>query len=194
MNKLITKGNANNSVSQATIDKWSEKCVENAQYALDALSKEDWSEKMRAANSYASNAYTACSNMGMAEADNCKRFTISCQFNKENAPKDETKCKNSESSFRSSMEVLKTSCDGYVTTDQNGKAVKAARIAVPIVTTLAGGALGAGITASVIKAKKENIRNESAQKWMDEVGEHIQCYIGVDELGSYGDVVSIELD
>jgi hypothetical protein len=70
----------------------------------------------------------------------------------------------------------------------------ATRIAVPLTTTLVAGGLGAGITASVIQAKKENIKNEAAQKWMDEVGEHIQCYIGTDELGSYGDVVSIELD
>ena len=74
------------------------------------------------------------------------------------------------------------------------KSAKAARIAVPIATTLAGGALGAGITASVIKQNRENIKNTAAQQWMDEIGEHIQCYIGTEELGTYGDVVSIELD
>ena len=76
----------------------------------------------------------------------------------------------------------------------NTKTNTAARIAVPIATTLAGGALGAGITASVIKQNRENIKNTAAQQWMDEVGEHIQCYIGTEELGTYGDVVSIELD
>ena len=65
---------------------------------------------------------------------------------------------------------------------------------VPIAGAAVGGALGGGITASVIKQKKENIKNEAAQKWMDEIGEHIQCYLGTDELGTYGDVVSIELD
>ena len=70
----------------------------------------------------------------------------------------------------------------------------AVRWAVPVATSLGAGALGAGITASVIKQKKENIKNEAAQKWMDEIGEHIQCYLGTDELGTYGDVVSIELD
>lgn len=74
------------------------------------------------------------------------------------------------------------------------KKTKAANIAVPIVTTLAGGGLGYGITASVIKANKENIKNTAAQQWMEEVGDHIQCYIGTEELGTYGDVVSIELD
>ena len=92
------------------------------------------------------------------------------------------------------MESLKLACENYVADGENGRAAKAARTIIPIATTLAGGALGAGITASVIQGKKENIKNEAAQKWMDEVGEHIQCYLGVDELGSYGDVVSIELD
>ena len=92
------------------------------------------------------------------------------------------------------MEALKTACDNYITTGENGRAMKAARVAVPIATTLAGGALGAGITASVIKQNRENIKNTAAQQWMDEIGEHIQCYIGTEELGTYGDVVSIELD
>ena len=72
--------------------------------------------------------------------------------------------------------------------------MKAARTLVPVATTLGAAGLGAGITASVIKTKRENIQNEAAQKWMEEVGDHIQCYLGADELGSYGDVVSIELD
>lgn len=70
----------------------------------------------------------------------------------------------------------------------------AARVTIPIVTGFAAGGLGAGITASVIKQNKENIKNTAAQQWMDEIGEHIQCYIGTEELGTYGDVVSIELD
>lgn len=96
--------------------------------------------------------------------------------------------------------AVNASADGYIdlcnsaTTDYNEKGTKAARIAIPIVTAAAGGALGAGITASVIKQNKENIKNTAAQQWMDEVGEHIQCYIGTEELGTYGDVVSIELD
>ncbi len=70
----------------------------------------------------------------------------------------------------------------------------AARVTIPIVTGFAAGGLGAGITASVIKQNRENIKNTAAQQWMDEIGEHIQCYIGTEELGTYGDVVSIELD
>ena len=95
------------------------------------------------------------------------------------------------------LKALRLACDkyeSYADNGQRGKSQNAARIAIPIVTAVAGGALGAGITASVIKQNKENIKNTAAQQWMDEIGEHIQCYIGTEELGTYGDVVSIELD
>lgn len=88
---------------------------------------------------------------------------------------------------------IKTLCDA-ADANQADKLNDGLRAVIPIATSLGAGALGVGITASVIKQKKENIKNEAAQKWMDEIGEHIQCYLGTDELGTYGDVVSIELD
>ena len=68
------------------------------------------------------------------------------------------------------------------------------RATVPIVTGLAAGGLGAGITASVIEAKKEDIKNKAVAEWMENIGEHIQCFVGTDELGSYGDTIAIEID
>jgi hypothetical protein len=62
------------------------------------------------------------------------------------------------------------------------------------VGTAVGGALGAGITASVLKAKYEKAENEAIAAWMEEVGDHIQCYLGGEELGSYGDTISIEIE
>ena len=97
--------------------------------------------------------------------------------------------------IKSKASLIETACanssDGAGNDIKNNKN---ARWAIPIVTGLTAGGLGTGITASVIKQNKENIKNEAAQQWMDEIGEHIQCYIGAEELGTYGDVVSIELD
>ena len=62
------------------------------------------------------------------------------------------------------------------------------------VGTAVGSALGAGITASVLQAKYEKAENEAIATWMEEVGDHIQCYIGGEELGSYGDTISIEIE
>ena len=202
LSKAITKGNTNNSVSDTTIKKWGDTCSERAEYAIEqanaASEEKEPSEKiklMNHANGAAGTAYTACRNMGIEQREGCKNLSVTILTDKNGELKEaDQKVENDIKSFVGDMEALKTACDNYITTGENGRAMKAARIAVPIATTLAGGALGAGITASVIKAKKENIKNEAAQKWMDEVGEHIQCYIGTDELGTYGDVVSIELD
>lgn len=198
INKAITKGNENNSVSQETIDRWADSCDERASAAItnadSALGKlDDLAELERVvniANGAAGAAYTACYNMGISEREGCRNLSITL-----NTKKDENEeTKRKIGSFKGSVIALQNACANYITTGESGRAAKAARIAVPIATTLAGGALGAGITASVIKQKRENIKNTAAQQWMDEIGEHIQCYIGTEELGTYGDVVSIELD
>lgn len=207
LSKAITKGNTNNSVSQETIDKWGERCSDFAQQALDAIDEMDASTKVEtlntnvnSANTLAGSVYTSCRNMGMSEAEGCTNLSISCSIKTGNPSKSDAKvrnpdnCNKSITSFIGKMQTLKTACESYIATNENGRGAKAARIAVPIATTLAGGALGAGITASVIQQNRENIKNTAAQQWMDEIGEHIQCYIGTEELGTYGDVVSIELD
>lgn len=101
----------------------------------------------------------------------------------------------------SKLEDCKADADNILTTCRSSNGTysyensnKTTRWLVPIASGVGAGALGAGITASVIQQNKENIKNEAAQEWLDKVGEHIQCYLGADELGTYGDVVSIELD
>ena len=202
LSKAITKGNEKNSVSDTTINKWGDTCSERAEYAIEqangASEAGDISEKiklMNYANGAAGTAYTACRNMGIDQREGCKNLSVTIRTKNDGTQRDtDPKVKNDIKSFVGDMEALKTACDNYITTGENGRAMKAARVAVPIATTLAGGALGAGITASVIKQNRENIKNTAAQQWMDEIGEHIQCYIGTEELGTYGDVVSIELD
>ena len=61
-------------------------------------------------------------------------------------------------------------------------------------TSAIGAALGIGISKTVLDIKYENAANEAVKLWMEEIGDHIQCYIGGEEAGSYGDVVSISFD
>ncbi|MFQ6704586.1 MAG: hypothetical protein ACLRFP_05915 [Alphaproteobacteria bacterium] len=168
LSKWMSSANEKNGISEATVTKWGNYCTT----AIDAALDDGTDETVKSA--YKSQAYTACSNLAIPASEGCKK----------NATDNELK-------------ALRLACDNYESyadNGQRGKSQNAARIAVPIATTLAGGALGAGITASVIKQNRENIKNTAAQQWMDEIGEHIQCYIGTEELGTYGDVVSIELD
>lgn len=196
VSKLMTKGNEKNGISAETVTAMQKSCDESAGKALEAANKlnangNNLATEIGAVNSYAITAYTACSKMGVTEGEGCKKYSITYSTDDSG---NITYPTDSINAFKTNMGVLQNACANYTSTNENAKAIKAARVAIPIATTLAGGALGAGISASVIKSKKENIQNEAAQKWMDEIGEHIQCYLGTDELGSYGDVVSIELD
>ncbi len=64
------------------------------------------------------------------------------------------------------------------------------------------GVVAAGLTALTVynivddaqKVKYENAENEAIDEWMEDVGSHISCYLGSEELGTYGDVISFELD
>ena len=59
---------------------------------------------------------------------------------------------------------------------------------------VAGGMLSHYIVENYYDVKYENAENEAIKQWMNDVGSHIHCYLGSEELGSYGDVISFELD
>ena len=153
------------------------KCISNADAAVDTIGSKIDVSNDDLINKYLESAYNACEKIAKGE---CTKFSVD-----ENT--DVSVAKNVAKGYK----IL---CNEAEKNSLGTSSITATRIAVPIATALAGGALGAGITASVIKQNKENIKNEAAQKWMDEIGEHIQCYVGTEEVGSYGDVISIELD
>lgn len=66
-----------------------------------------------------------------------------------------------------------------------------------------GGAVVGGLATNMIAyrvAKKtkeagyESAANAAADEWMKEVGDHIQCYLGTEELGSYGDTIAFTVE
>ena len=178
--------NKANETNTDTFAAYKNQCKNMADAAISAATSAT-DNNFSSANSYLSAAKTAC--------DKVQEYSvITCEPYSEQSKKEDIIAK---------ANVYRTACvnaEYYEKkSDKNGKLKKddknmAARVLIPLTTGIAAGGLGAGITASVLKANKENIKNEAAQQWMDEIGEHIQCYIGTEELGTYGDVVSIELD
>lgn len=67
---------------------------------------------------------------------------------------------------------------------------------------LIGGVVGAGagaglayaITKSVQDAELDKAEQEAIQEFMDNVGSKIHCYIGSEEVGTYGDVISTSME
>lgn len=101
---------------------------------------------------------------------------------------------NEYSTFEANLQKVKLACDQAEDAEQDPTKRRNANLIAGGVMAATSAALGAGITASVIKTKKENIKNEAAQQWMSEVGEHIQCFIGAQELGTYGEPVAVEME
>jgi hypothetical protein len=67
---------------------------------------------------------------------------------------------------------------------------------------LIGGLVGAGagaglayaITDSVQNAELDKAEQEAIKEFMENVGSKIHCYIGPDEAGMYGDVISTSME
>ena len=104
--------------------------------------------------------------------------------------------KASAQSFASNIRNLYNACQDVLKGEDEDarKKRRNANLAAGAVTSIVGGALGAGITASVLAAKYEDAENKAIEEWMEEIGEHIQCYVGTQELGSYGDVAIFNID
>ena len=56
------------------------------------------------------------------------------------------------------------------------------------------GTLGGLATGQNIKASNIQKFNEAQQEFMNNVGNHIYCFIGADEAGTYGDLIEISVD
>ena len=99
---------------------------------------------------------------------------------------------NNYKAFESNLGQLESKC-AEIKTNGNKDSRRNANLIASAVTSVAAGALGFGIAKTALDVKRENIGNEAVSNWMQEIGEHIQCYLGTDELGSFGDVISIDV-
>lgn len=67
--------------------------------------------------------------------------------------------------------------------------------------TAAGTLIGAGVlggitykaTQDIIDSENDKAKQAAIQEWMNDIGSKIKCYIGSEEVGSYGDIISTEL-
>jgi hypothetical protein len=58
---------------------------------------------------------------------------------------------------------------------------------------IGGAVLGIG-TAQIMKSSNRSDFTAAQQEWMNDVGNHIRCYIGSDEVGVYSDIISTEME
>lgn len=55
------------------------------------------------------------------------------------------------------------------------------------------GTVGGVTTAQIMKAKNRSDFTEAQQEWMDSIGSKIHCYVGGQMVGSFGDIISVDI-
>ena len=76
----------------------------------------------------------------------------------------------------------------------DSKKTKVAAGVTGAITAIAGGALTYHITKAVRDQMLDEAEREAYDKFMEEIGSHIFCYIGGEEAGSYGDVITTSME
>ena len=99
--------------------------------------------------------------------------------------------------FKDAMLTLKDSCEMAMDSDMSKIAAKKTQTAAGItgaVTAVAGGALTFFATKAIKEANLDKAEQEAYDLFMNEIGEHIYCYIGGEEAGQYGDVITTSME
>ena len=98
--------------------------------------------------------------------------------------------------FPDNLDKLEKACDDAAAgeTEEEAKSRRNKNLIAGAALGAAGAALGIGISKTALDIKYEKAENEAIKEWMEQVGEHITCYLGGEELGSYGDVISFDVE
>lgn len=135
--------------------------------ASDAVT--EWANAYRA---YESETNTTTKNEKYNQAESLRNTAV----NRLNSLK--TECENSSDSN-----------DGDTWWSRNGGALVGS-----VVTAAAGGVLVNRATRDIQKANLSKAEQEAYDKFMNDVGNHIKCYIGLDAAGQYGDIISVSME
>lgn len=97
-------------------------------------------------------------------------------------------------SMRTNLSAIENVCREHT----NEKAKNNRRLGKNLIAgaiTGTAGVLGTIAVQKAVRAQKyEKAENDAVNKWMDEVGDKIKCYLGGTELGSYGEMISLEIN
>ena len=135
--------------------------------ASDAVT--EWANAYRA---YESETNTTTKNEKYNQAESLRNTAV----NRLNSLK--TECENSSDSN-----------DGDTWWSRNGGTLVGS-----VVTAAAGGVLVNRATRDIQKANLSKAEQEAYDKFMNDVGNHIKCYIGLDAAGQYGDIISVSME
>ena len=94
------------------------------------------------------------------------------------------------------LNSLKTECENSSDSNNGGTwwSRNGGTLVGSLVTAGAGGVLVNRATRDIQKANLSKAAQEAYDKFMNDVGNHIKCYIGLDAAGQYGDIISVSME
>ena len=123
------------------------------------------------------------------------KVTSTADAQKRNAEK---KVLSAKKTLDEEMQELRSDCVILANNDANNKdqakKKRNAAIVGASVTAVASGALTWGVARSIMDVQVDEARQAAIKEFMDNVGSKIRCYIGGDEVGMYGDVISTSME
>ena len=106
-----------------------------------------------------------------------------------------------KSDYTSKEDKVETALDGLKTaiesSDSKSDSGKHSWVAPTVGAVVTGAASATILTYAMRDIQNANLSAEQKQiyeDWMNNVGRHLKCYIGVDEAGEYGDIISVSMD
>ena len=63
-----------------------------------------------------------------------------------------------------------------------------------VVGSVAGGILVNKLVGDIQKSSLDSAQKAAYEEWMNNVGRHINCYVGGDEAGEYGDIITTSIE
>lgn len=94
----------------------------------------------------------------------------------------------------SAMANLNTACLELAKSENSTKGRGLAAGLTAAGTAIAGGALGYHIVDEIQKQERSAAEQAAIKEFMDNVGSKIRCFVGPDEVGMYGDMISTSME
>ena len=150
------------------------------------LDKEPSENNVKLANDKVSALKISYKNVGLCQGLPSNLSTTTDRWSKENIV----------STYKTNLEELKDECtaarDG-VETEEDRKSRLTRNLVAAGIGGVATTFLANGIVSSAQKAKYETAANDAVRDWMNNIGSKIHCYVGTNQIGSFGDIIGVEI-
>lgn len=192
---LKTNSNKSNKDSIKKIDNALKQCQTQADRVNDQADKSTLTEaQKKALSSAASSLRSTCNTLkGLISGfdyTNCSdiKFDVS---------------ETDASTVKTNASTLKDKCDAWLAKSDDEKVsaedgnVWNKGLGRGVVDVIGGGITGAAggvMTAQIMKAQNRAKFTEAQEEWMENVGSKIHCYVNGEQVGSFGDVITINID